>query len=418
MMFRKLLTFEDAQRAVQKQFKPKPLGTEQVPLLEAADRVLAEDTRALLDIPPFNRSTVDGFAVTAEDTFGAQENKPVALKICGVINIGETPKPKVGHGKAAEIVTGAPIPQGADAVVMVENTERKKDNLFIFSPVAKDENIMKAGTDIKKGEKVLKTGQILGSTEIGVLSALGISKVKVYTIPRVAVLSTGPELTEPGMLLASAKIYDINAYSLSTAVLESGGKPLCLGVFPDSLTELCKALRRALASADMVVTSGGVSVGPKDIVPKALDSLGKPSVIVCGIAIKPGKPTTVALINGKLVVALPGHPTSALLVFNLLVRPIIRRLGARNTDEDQTVEASAASRMFTAKGRQTFVMVKLKYDKANRLVAEPIPSGASGAITTLARADGFVEIAGNIQFIDKGEAVDVHLFRKCKKGMR
>jgi len=414
-MFRKLLTFDEAQRVMRQHFKPKPLGVEETSLLEGHSRVLAEDLTATLDIPPFSRPVVDGYAVRAEDTFGAGENKPIKLKICGTVNIGETPKIKVTKGTAAEIATGAPMPEGADSVVMAEHMIRKNDGVYVYSAVAKDENLMKAGADIKKGEIILKKGRLLRSREIGVLAALGIAKVKVYAIPRVAVLSTGTEIVEPGETLPSGKIYDINAYSLSAAVLESGGKPLYLGVFPDDMNELQKALRHALASADIVVTSGGVSVGPKDVMPQTLNSLGKPGVIICGIATKPGKPTTVALIDGKLVFSLPGHPTSALLIFHLLVRPIIRRMAGRKMEKELKTKASAAIRMFPAKGRRTFIMVKLKREELNRLIVEPVPVGLSGAITTLAKADGFVEIPENQQFVDAGEEVTVHLFKSFEE---
>jgi putative molybdopterin biosynthesis protein len=352
----------------------------------------------------------------AVDTFGADENKPAKLKLCGTVNIGEPPKITVTRGTAVEIVTGAPMPEGADAVVMVEYTERKDNDLYVYSAVAKDENIMKAGADIKKGEKILKAGQLLGSREIGVLAALGMAKVNVYAIPHVAVLSTGAEVTEPGEELPPGKIYDINAYSLSAAVLESSGKPVYLGVFPDDMAELQKALKQALMSADIVITSGGVSVGPKDVMPQTLDSLGKPGVIVCGIAIKPGKPTTIALINKKLVFSLPGHPTSALLIFHLLARQIIQRMAGIKAEKNLRVKGFSTMRMFPAKGRRTFITVRLKRDKSNRLVAEPVPTGLSGAITTLAKADGFFEIGENQQFIDVGEEVEVRLFKSLEEG--
>jgi len=384
-MFRKLMTFDEAKRVISEQLKPKALGEEEISLLEAYNRVLRENVVSALDIPPFNRSTVDGYAVKAEDTFGAEENQPAKLSVCGVVNVGEPPKISVAKGEAAEIVTGAPIPEGADAVVMVEDTEEKNGELRVYRAVTKDENVMKKGTDIKKGEAILKAGQVLGAPEIGVLAALGITKVKVFKVPVVAVLSTGAEVTEPGKELPSGKIYDINAYSLSTAVRESGGKPVYLGVVPDDKTELRKALEKALASADMVITSGGVSVGPRDLTPQIVDSLGKPGLIVCGIAVKPGKPTTIALIERKPVFSLPGHPTSALLMFHLLVRPLIQLLSGRPEREATTVKAKAGTRMFSARGRRTFVMVKLKRDKSNRLIAEPVETGASGAITTLAK---------------------------------
>ena len=197
-------------------------------LLEAYNRVLNEDIVSTLDIPPFNRSTVDGYAVKAEDTFGAEENQPATLKVSGAVNVGEQPKVVLAKGEAVEIVTGAPIPEGADAVVMVEDTEREGDELHVFSAVTVNENVMKKGSDIKKGATVLKKGQVLGSSEIGVLAALGLTKAKVLKIPIVAVLSTGGEVTEPGKPLPAGKIYDINAYSISTAVIESGGKTCLL----------------------------------------------------------------------------------------------------------------------------------------------------------------------------------------------
>jgi molybdenum cofactor synthesis domain-containing protein len=413
-MFRRLFTFEEAKRVIQQNFEAKPLGAEEIPLLEAYNRVLAEDVVAPLDIPPFTRSTVDGYAVKAEDTFGADENKPVKLRLCGTVNVGETPKMKVERGTAAEIMTGAPIPEGADAVVMAENTEQKNNEVYVYAAVAKDENVMKAGADIKKGEIIVKQGQLLGAREIGAIAAVGKSKIKVYKVPRVAVLSTGAEVTEPGKPLIAGKIYDINAYSISAAVMESGGKPVCLGVFPDDPDEIEKALKKALASADIVVTSGGVSVGPKDVIPKMLNLLGKPGVIVCGIATKPGKPTTVAVVDGKPIFALPGHPTSALLIFYLLVRPIIECMAGRKTAEPFTVKAFASTRMFPARGRRTFVMVKLKKDVPKKLIAEPVPVGLSGAITTLLRADGYVEIPENQQFIEADEEVTVHLFKSLE----
>ena len=410
-MFRKLMSFDEAKEAINNHFKPAQLGEEDVALLEAYNRVLKENIVSKLDIPPFNRSTVDGYAVNSEDTFGADENQPVSLKVSGVVNVGEQPKVVLAKGEAAEIVTGAPIPEGADAVVMVEDTERTDGDLQVFSSVTKNENIMKKGTDIKNGETVLRAGQVLGSTEIGVLAALGLTKAKVYKLPMVAVLSTGGEVTEPGKALPPGKIYDINAYSISTAVIESGGKPIYFGVVPDDKAALTKTLQSALASADMVITSGGVSVGPKDFTPQIVDSLGKPGLIVYGIAVKPGKPTTVGFVEDKPVFSLPGHPTSALLIFYLLVRPILQRLSGRTVSEIKSIRAFAGARMFSAKGRRTFVMVRLCLDENGKLFAEPVETGASGAITTLAKADGFVEVPENQQFIDVDEEVIVKLFK-------
>ncbi|HVP16329.1 MAG TPA: gephyrin-like molybdotransferase Glp, partial [candidate division Zixibacteria bacterium] len=344
-------------------------------------------------------------------TFGAEENRPVVLHVSGTVNIGELPETIVKKGEAAEIVTGAPMPEGAAAVVMVEHTSRRGDDVTVFTAAAENENIMKAGSDIKKGEIALRKGQLLGSREIGVLAALGKAKTKVYKVPRIAILSTGPEITEPGRKLPPGKIYDINAYTLYAAVLESGGNPIYLGVFPDRADDLHEALVRALAYSDIVVTSGGVSVGPKDIMPKTVNALGEPGIIVGGIALKPGKPTTVASVAGKPVFSLPGHPTSALLTFLLFARPLIQAMSGRKNEKPPEVKALASMRMFPAKGRRTFIMVTLKHKRPEGLIAEPVPTALSGAITTLAKADGFVEIAEDVQFIDAGEPVTVKLFR-------
>src|SRR3990172_502895 len=306
-MFRKLLTFDEAKEAINR-LPLSTLGCEEVTLLKGFNRVLAVDVNASLDIPPFDRSTVDDNAGRAWDIFAADEKKPIQTKACGAVKVGELPKIRVMKGEAAEIVTGAPIPDGSDAVVMVEDTEREHGELRVFSPVTKNENVMKKGSDIRKGETVLREGQTLGSREIGVLAALGMARVKVFMVPNVAVLSSGGEVTEPGRELPPGKIYDINAYSLSAAVMESGGNPVYMGVVPDDETKLRETLERALSCSDMVLTSAGVSVGPKDLMPQTVDSLGKPGVVFSGVAVKPGKPTTMALIGDKPVFSLPGHP--------------------------------------------------------------------------------------------------------------
>jgi molybdenum cofactor synthesis domain-containing protein len=414
-MFRKLMALEEAQRAIQAHLKPAFLGEEDAVLLEAYNRVLSQDVVSTLDIPPFNRSTVDGYAVNAEDTFGADENQPAIIKVTGAVSIGEQPKLTIKAGEAVEIVTGAPIPEGANAAVMIEDTEREDSDLHVFTPVKINENVMKKGSDIKQGSVMLKKGQVLGSSEIGALASLGLTSAKVLRIPMVAVLSTGGEVTDPGKPLPPGKIYDINAYSISTAVIESGGKPVYFGSVPDDKVALTKALQNAVNSADMVITSGGVSVGPKDYTAQIVDSLGKPGIVVYGIAVKPGKPTTVGFIGEKPVICLPGHPTSALLIFYLMVKPLIQQLAGRPVTGMKNVRAFAGARMFSAKGRRTFVMVKLEFDKDCRLIAEPVETGSSGAITTLAKADGFVEIGENEQYIDVDQEVSVALFRSVSR---
>ena len=407
-MFRTLLTLDQAKKLID-DLGLEALDSEEISLKEAHGRILAEDVISSLDIPPFDRSTVDGYAVKAEDTYGAEENVPTYLGLVGAVNVGEPPIISISKGETVEIVTGAQIPDGADAVVMIEDTEKKDSSIVVLRAVAKNENIMRKGSDIRKGETMLSKGQKLGSREIGVIAAIGRARMRVFIVPSVAVLSTGNEVTEPGHDLPPGRIYDINAYSLAGAVIESGGKPVNMGIAPDEENQLRETLKKALALADVVVTSAGVSVGPKDMLPQTIDALGKPGLLFSGIAVKPGKPTTMAIIGRKPVFSLPGHPASALLIFHLITKPIIQKLAGRSSTEINTVKAIAGKRMFSAKGRRTFVMVNLCRDRLNRLVAEPVETGASGAITTLAKADGYLEIPENLQFIDENEKVVVTL---------
>jgi putative molybdopterin biosynthesis protein len=410
-MSKKLVSFNEAKRIFHQRFSAEPVGTELTPLSEAYERILAKDISAHIDVPPFNRATVDGYAVKAKDTFGADETNPITLKICGRLNVGESPSTAVENGSAAEIATGAPMPQGADAVVMFEYTIQKEAAVVLYRPVSKGENVMKAGSDIKKGDTILKKGQRLSSREIGVLAALGLARAEVYERPKVAIISTGPEIVELGKPLPFGKIYDVNAHTLSVAVLECGGQPLNLGIVPDEADKLETAIREALGSADVVITSGGVSAGPKDIIPEILGSLGEPGIIVSGIAVKPGKPTTIAIVDKKPIFSLPGHPTSSLLMFHILVRPIISKMTGKTEETFPLIEAITGEKMFSEKGRRTFIMVNLLQDKTGRILASPVPTGLSGAITTLTRADGFIEISESQQFINAGEDVKVYLLK-------
>jgi molybdenum cofactor synthesis domain-containing protein len=270
---------------------------------------------------------------------------------------------------------------------------------------------MKKGSDIKSGKTILLAGHVLGASEIGTLSALGLTSIRCLKPPIVAVLSIGNDIVEPGKTLSAGKIFDINTYSLSTAVLECGAKPLFFGVIPDDKIALRKILETAIASADVVITSGGVSVGPYDYTPQIVASLGKPGVVISGIAVKPGKPTTIAFAHDKPIFSLPGNPTAALLMFHLLARPIILRLCGKTHYDMRSIRAFTGTKLFSAKGRQTFIMIKLELDvEKGRLFAEPITE-ASGAITTLTNADGFIEIPENQQYINKDEEVIIKLFR-------
>jgi len=410
-LFRKLVSADEAKKILAKNFTPSPAGSEIVALSEAYDRIVASDVISRYDIPPFARSTVDGYAVRASDTFGAEENQPVALRLRGRVSIGEAPKVRVQKGTLAEIVTGAPIPEGADAVVMVEYTEQKGDAVLVRQAVSKGENVMNAGSDIRKGETILEKGAVLSPYEIGALAAIGSVKVSVFKRPKVAIFSTGAEVIEPGNPLTPGKIFDINAHALSASVYECGCEPLNMGIIQDEHGPMKAAFQKALKAADGVITSGGVSVGPTDIIPKVLNMLGKPGVIVHGIAIRPGKPTTIAVINNKLVFSLPGHPASSLMIFHLFVRPILICMAGRKEPEPMKVKARVSERLFPSRGRRTYVTVTLRKDQGDKIIASPVSTGLSGAITTLSKADGFLIIHENQQFIEKGALVDVESFR-------
>jgi molybdenum cofactor synthesis domain-containing protein len=411
-VFRRLVSWEEAERRIDGAFWPKPLSAEQVALGEAVGRVLAEDVVSPVDVPPFSRSTVDGYAVRAEDTFGAGEGTPAVLRVAGNATAGELSDLVVRQGEAVEIVTGAPLPEGAEAVVMVEHTAEAQGWLRVSKSVVKGENVMAQGSDIRAREVVLQRSVVLSSREIGVLAALGFTGVNAFKRPRVAVVSTGAEIVEPGTPLPPGKIFDINTYTLTAAVVENGGQPVRFEIIhEDDVKSLKKTLRTAVSAADMVVTSGGVSVGPKDVLPKVLGALGEHGLAIHGIAVKPGKPVAFAVVNGIPVFALPGHPASSLLMFQLLVRPRLLQMAGRAVTQPLHVQATLTQKLFSARGRRTFIAVSLSRDTTGRWCASLVPSGESGAITTLAKADGYVAIKETEQFLPEGRDVTVALFR-------
>lgn len=415
-MFRKLLSFEEAKSRINEACPLKSLGAEELPLLEAVGRILAQDVASPIDVPSFNRSTVDGYAVKAEGTFGAGEDNPVVLKLVGKVDVGAPSNLAVEEGAAAEIVTGAPLPANADAVVMLEYTREKQGMLFIYRPVSIGENVMLRASDVAKDETVLKRGATLHSSQLGLMAALGFSTVKVFKTVRVAIISTGAEIVEPGRPLPAGKIYDINTYTLASAIAEIGGQPVIFGIVEDDDDKLLRStLERAIADADTVVTSGSVSVGPKDVVPQILNKLGKPGIIIHGVAVKPGKPVAVAMVHGKLVFSLPGNPTSSLVIFHLFVRPILLKMMGKQEYQSPVLRAVTSKRLISARGRRTFVPVAVDEERNGQLIASPILPGQSGAITTLSKADGYVEVRETQQFIEKGKEVEVFLFRNLRE---
>ncbi|MHA1722497.1 MAG: molybdopterin biosynthesis protein [Candidatus Baldrarchaeia archaeon] len=411
-IFKTLVTLEEAIKKLYKYFEPKPLGFEEIPLPDAVGRVLAEDVYSEVDVPPFDRAAMDGYAVKAIDTFGAREDKPVKLKIVGKVKVGYKPEINVNRGEAAEIGTGAPMPSGANAVVMIEYTEEENGYVKIFKPVVPGENVQPTGSDIMVGELVLREGQLLTSREIGVLAAIGRVSVKVYRKPKVAIISTGDEIVKAGEKLPYGKIYDINGLSIFSAVKECGGEPIFIGIARDDVKEIIDMIRKGFEKADIVITSGSTSAGVKDVLYQIVDQFGKPGVIVHGIKIKPGKPTVIAIVDNKPLFGLPGYPTSALTIFRLIVAPVIRRMaGLSPVVQEDTVTAVLKTKIYAPPGRKYLVSVSLVRDKDGNLVAVPTPGG-SGTITNLANADGYFEIPEDVEFVDEGETVQVKLFSK------
>ncbi len=408
-IFRELVSVEEAKRRLFDKIKIEP-KVEEVPLIEACGRILAEDYYSGVDVPPFDRATMDGYAVRAEDTFGAEEDDPVALRVVGKVEAGEVPNVEVKRGTAVEISTGALIPKGANAVVMVEYTSREKDTVFIYRPVPPGTNIMSAGSDIMAGELLVRRGTRLTPREIGVLASAGFGSVRVVRKPVVAVISTGNELVSPGERLEFGKIYDVNAYAIGAGVIENGGVPIFLGIARDDADEIRSKIAEGLKIADIVVLSGGTSSGVGDMIYRVIEEFGE--ILVHGIAVKPGKPTVIAVANGKPIFGLPGYPTSALMIFEIFVVPLIRQMAGISERESKTVEARVPFKVFSAIGRREFLPVNL-VEGRDGLIAYPF-TDYSGAISTLAEADGFIEIPESKVFLEEGEVVEVKLFGDIK----
>jgi len=411
-IFHKLLSIEEALKAIENYIEIRPLGIEEVPLEEAVGRILAEDVIANLDIPPFDRAAMDGYAVKAEDTYKANEEEPVKLRVIGKIEAGEEPKFELKSGEAIEISTGAPTPFGANAIVMVEYTHRENDHVMIYKPVSVGENIVQAGSDLMIGETILRIGEKLGRREIGVLAALGIKNIKVYTKPRVAVISTGNELIKPGEEIKPYKIYDVNTYSILSAIIESGGKPIVIGAIRDCEEDIKRSILEAMEKADMVLISGGTSAGVGDIVYRVLEEIGEPGVIVHGLKVKPGKPTVIAIVKNKLIIGLPGWPVSALMIYGLIVEPIISRMAGVKRRNEREIKVRIARRVKCEKGRENLIPVSIIIDDEGNLIGYPLIEH-SGAIATLKRAEGYFVAKENREFIEEGEEVNVKLFSEA-----
>ena len=374
--FLHVLTKEEAEAIFHQHITVAPLGEECVPLDHGLGRVLSRDIVAAVDVPYFNRSNVDGFAVVAADTFGVDEESPAELSLSGEhLAPGVVPQAEVQPGMATIIATGAIIPKGANAVVMVEDTDCRDDVLYIYHPVVPGENISYAGQDIMQGETILREGQALSSRETGVLAALGCAEVWCYRKPRVAIISTGDELIPPGQPMTEGKVYDSNARIVADAVRENGGEPYFIGICPDDETALEETIRRALVH-DMIILSGGTSKGAGDLSYRVIERLGPPGILVHGVALRPGKPLCLGAVGRTPLVILPGFPTSATVTFHEFVQPLVRAMAGLPREQHHTIPARAAVRFNSRKGQLEYVLVHVVRGQE---AIPPIPSAKARA---------------------------------------
>ncbi|HZR71817.1 molybdopterin biosynthesis protein [Bradyrhizobium sp.] len=408
--FLTILSREEALERFEAALFPRELSVEQRKLAEAVGCVLASDVVSPIDVPPFDRSNVDGFAVRSTDLASAAEFAPVHLMLNDeVIACGTAPTRPVLSETATPIATGGPIPRGADAVVMVEHTQPSGVRAIEVRRAASPGQFVSfAGSDIARGEALLRAGTVIGSREIGMLAACGIAEVSVARSVRVAVISTGDELVQPGELLRPAAIYDSNGAIVAAAINENGGRAAFWGAIPDDETQLEATMRRALAESDMVVLSGGTSKGAGDVSHRIIARLGQPGIICHGVALKPGKPLCLAVCNGKPVVILPGFPTSAMFTFHDMIVPVLRRMAGLPPRSDAAVAAKVPVRIASELGRTEFVMVSL-VEGTDGLIAYPSGKG-SGAITSFSQADGFLKIDALADQMPAGSEAKVTLF--------
>ncbi|MCU4716785.1 molybdopterin biosynthesis protein [Halapricum hydrolyticum] len=384
-------------------------GTETVPLTEARGRVLAERVDATIDVPGFDRASMDGYAVSARETFGAGETDPVTLEIGGEVHAGEPPDVEVRDGTAVEISTGAVMPQGADAVVPVERTSPEGDRVAVRTAVTPGENVMLAGADIAAGERALGPGTELTAREIGLLAALGVASVPVRSKPRVGIVSTGEELVRPGEELdhAAGQIYDVNTHTVAAGVEAAGGEPVTYPHAGDDLDELESVLRTAAEECDLVLSSGSTSASTVDVIYRVVEDLGE--LLLHGVAVKPGRPMLVGRFESAAYVGLPGYPVSALTIFRTFVAPAIRETAGLPEPTTATATGEMAVRERYEEGRLRYVPVGLVTDGDGRTLVYPVDKG-SGATTSLTAADGVVAMAPDVSELAAGEPVEVELF--------
>lgn len=406
--FFQVQTVEDALKALFQHIAP--LSNEETIATDHAEgRILAASLHSDTDLPTFPRSAMDGYAVRAQDTFGASQSLPAYLRVVGQIAMGQVPQMTLSIGEAASIHTGAMLPVGADAVVMVERTQAiSDDEIEVLAPVAPGEHVVQIGEDVQKDTEILPAGQYLRPQDIGGLLALGIVTVPVRPTPRIALLGSGDELIPPEQKPEIGQIRDINSYTLAALFRQAGAQTLNAGIASDTLEDLLGRAQAALDNADMLVLSAGSSVSTRDLTAEVINRLGKPGIIQHGLAVKPGKPTIIATCNGKPVIGLPGNPVSAMLVARQLVLPIIRHLTGENRRIQGSIRAELSQNLASTSGRQDTVPVQL-IDENGTLKAAPV-LGKSNLIFTLITADGLIEVPLNSAGMKAGEIVDVWPF--------
>ncbi len=387
-----------------------PLGrAEDLPLAEALGRALAADLRAPGDLPAFPRATMDGYAVRAADTYGASEGLPAYLTLCGEVPMGRPAALSIGPGQAARVHTGGMIPPGADAVVMLEHTQPLDDaTIEVVRPAAVGEHIIPVGEDVRAGELLFPRGHVLRPQDLGGLAGVGLHRVPVAARPRVAILASGDEVVPAEATPGPGQVRDINSHTIAALTARAGGEPRPRGIAPDDLAALRAMAREALAQADVLIISAGSSVSTRDMTAEAIASLGAPGVLVHGVAIHPGKPTILAVADGRPVFGLPGNPVSAMIAFELFVAPALRRLQGAPEPVAATATARLSLNIASRPGREDFVPVRLAR-RDGQLWAEPV-FGKSNLIFTMARADGLVRVPLDLAGLYAGEAVEVTLF--------
>jgi len=384
------------------------VAVEDIPTRDALDRVLAADLSSPADLPSFRRSTMDGYAVRAADTFGASEGLPAYLTLVGEVLMGEAPTLALQTGECCRIATGGMLPDDADAVIMVEQTQEAGGTVEALRAVAPGENVVQVGEDVRRGDPILPRGHALRPQDLGGLVALGITQVGVARRLRVGIVSGGDELVDPEVEPGPGKIRDINSYTLAALIRRSGHEPCLAGVVPDELGALQSAARQALAGTDVVILSAGSSVSTRDMTAEVVDSLGQPGVLVHGVSLKPGKPTILGLCDGKPVFGLPGNPVSCMVTFDLFVAPTLAYLSGSSAPTRRTVTAQLTRNIASATGREDYIQVRLE-DRDGVPHAVPV-FGKSNLIYTLVRSDGMLRIPLDVGGLSAGAQVEVVLF--------